>query len=81
MGREPKDWDIATDARPEEVGRLFERTADTGIKHGTVSVILDGGCYEVTTFRADGRYTDSRHPEKVEFTSGIGDDLRRRDLR
>jgi tRNA nucleotidyltransferase (CCA-adding enzyme) len=80
MGREPKDWDIATDARPEEVGRLFERTADTGIKHGTVSVILDGGCYEVTTFRADGRYTDSRHPEKVEFTSGIGDDLRRRDF-
>lgn len=80
MGREPKDWDIATDARPEEVGRLFEKTVDTGIKHGTVTVVIGNRNYEVTTFRIDGRYTDSRHPEKVEFTSRIGDDLRRRDF-
>jgi tRNA nucleotidyltransferase (CCA-adding enzyme) len=80
MGREPKDWDIATDARPEEVGRLFEKTVDTGIKHGTVSVILGNKCYEVTTFRIDGRYADSRHPDRVEFTSRLEDDLRRRDF-
>ncbi len=80
MGREPKDWDIATDARPEEVGRLFEKTADTGIKHGTISVILGNKCYEVTTFRIDGGYADSRHPDRVEFTSRLEDDLRRRDF-
>ncbi len=80
MGREPKDWDIATDAHPAEVGRLFEKTADTGIKHGTVTVVLNGRNYEVTTFRVDGRYTDGRHPDKVEFTSRIEDDLRRRDF-
>ena len=80
MGREPKDWDIATDAHPAEVRRLFEKTVDTGIKHGTVTVVLDNKNYEVTTFRIDGRYTDGRHPDRVEFTSGIGEDLRRRDF-
>ena len=80
MGREPKDWDIATDARPEEVRRLFEKTVDTGIKHGTVTVVIGNRNYEVTTFRIDGIYIDGRHPEKVEFTSRIEDDLRRRDF-
>lgn len=80
MGREPKDWDIATDAHPAEVGRLFDKTVDTGIKHGTVTVVLNGSNYEVTTFRVDGRYTDGRHPDRVEFTSRIEDDLRRRDF-
>ncbi len=80
MVRTPKDWDIATDAHPEQICGLFGKTIDTGIKHGTVTVILDKMHYEVTTFRIDGRYTDGRHPEEVEFTSGLQDDLRRRDF-
>lgn len=80
MGRKPKDWDIATEAYPDDVRRLFEKTVDTGIAHGTVSVILDDVRYEVTTFRIDGRYEDGRHPVKVEFTPNIGDDLYRRDF-
>lgn len=80
LGRTPNDWDIATNARPEEVKRLFPNTADTGIRHGTVSVLMDGKAYEVTTFRIDGEYEDGRHPSHVEFTNRIEDDLSRRDF-
>lgn len=80
MGRTPGDWDIATDALPEEVRRLFPKTIDTGIKHGTVTVVLDGNNYEVTTYRIDGEYSDYRKPDKVRFTASITEDLSRRDF-
>lgn len=80
MGRQPKDWDITTSAYPDEVKGLFDKTLDTGLRHGTVTVIIGGGSYEVTTFRIDGRYEDGRHPESVEFTGRLEDDLRRRDF-
>jgi len=79
-GSEPGDWDIATDALPQRVKQLFSRTADTGIKHGTVTVLLDGTGYEVTTYRVDGEYHDFRKPESVSFTSSIAEDLSRRDF-
>ena len=78
--REPQDWDITTSARPEEVKALFRRTVDTGFQHGTVTVMLDRTGYEVTTYRIDGAYTDSRHPESVTFTPELSEDLRRRDF-
>lgn len=80
LGAEPKDWDIATSALPEEVKALFAKTADTGLKHGTVTVIADHGAFEITTFRIDGRYEDGRRPSRVEFTGRLEDDLRRRDF-
>ncbi len=80
LGREPQDWDITTSARPEQVKRLFRRTVDTGIAHGTVTVLMDKKGYEVTTYRIDGAYTDNRHPEKVDFTDNLREDLRRRDF-
>ena len=82
LGNEPSDYDITTSARPEEIKRIFSeyRTVDTGIKHGTVSLILDGEQYEITTYRVDGEYKDSRHPESVSFTTRIEDDLSRRDF-
>ncbi len=80
MGVEPKDWDIASNALPSVIKELFPRTADTGLRHGTVTVLLDGEAFEVTTFRIDGEYGDSRHPEQVEFTDLIEEDLRRRDF-
>ena len=80
LGRAPKDWDITANAAPAEVKGLFSRTLDTGIKHGTVTVMLGGEAYEVTTFRVDGIYEDGRHPSSVEFTGKIDDDLRRRDF-
>ena len=84
MGRIPNDWDMTTDCSPEKMIEIFEnagvRTIPTGLKHGTVSVILDNEIYECTTFRIDGSYTDSRHPDKVTFTSDIVEDLRRRDF-
>lgn len=80
LGREPGDWDIATSARPEEVKRLFLRTVDTGIRHGTVTVLMEGTGYEVTTYRIDGEYEDGRHPKQVEFTCELVEDLRRRDF-
>ncbi len=78
----PGDWDIATSALPEETREVFKdfKTVDTGIKHGTLTVIIDKTPYEVTTFRIDGEYGDNRHPENVTFTSKIGDDLARRDF-
>lgn len=80
LGREPNDWDITTSASPQQVKELFRRTIDTGIKHGTVTVMLDREGFEVTTYRIDGEYEDSRHPKKVTFTSELTEDLKRRDF-
>ncbi len=80
LGRTPEDWDITTSARPVQVKGLFRRTVDTGIKHGTVTVLLDHEGYEVTTYRIDGEYEDSRHPKEVSFTSNLKEDLMRRDF-
>lgn len=80
LGREPSDWDITTSARPEQVKELFNRTVDTGIAHGTVTVMLDREGYEVTTYRIDGAYEDHRHPREVQFTSRLVEDLQRRDF-
>lgn len=80
LGREPNDWDITTSARPEQVKALFRRTVDTGIVHGTVTVMLDKEGFEVTTYRIDGEYEDHRHPREVIFTSQLVEDLRRRDF-
>ena len=78
----PKDWDICTNARPEKVKRCLEdyRIFDTGIKHGTVTVVVYGEPYEVTTYRVDGKYTDHRHPDSVSFTASLEEDLARRDF-
>ena len=78
--RVPGDWDITTSAKPEEVKRLFSHTIDTGIEHGTVTVMLDKTGYEVTTYRIDGKYEDGRHPEEVTFTPNLEEDLKRRDF-
>ncbi len=80
LGREPEDWDITTSATPYEVKRIFKRTVDTGIAHGTVTVLLDKNHYEVTTYRLDGEYEDNRHPKEVSFTSSLMEDLKRRDF-
>lgn len=80
LGREPQDWDITTSARPQQVKALFPRTIDTGLQHGTVTVMLRGEGFEVTTYRIDGSYEDSRHPSQVSFTADLREDLRRRDL-
>ncbi len=80
LGRAPYDWDITTSARPEQIKAHFKHTVDTGIAHGTVTVLTDGEAYEVTTYRIDGTYQDGRHPDQVEFTSLLSEDLRRRDF-
>ena len=80
LSREADDWDITTSASPYEVKELFKRTVDTGIQHGTVTVLLDKEGFEVTTYRIDGEYEDSRHPKQVEFTKSLAEDLRRRDF-
>lgn len=80
LGRTPDDWDITTSAKPEACKRLFPRTVDTGIKHGTVTVLLGGEGFEVTTYRIDGVYEDGRHPSEVTFTVNLKEDLRRRDF-
>lgn len=80
LGRVPKDWDITVNAIPAKIKELFGRTVDTGLKHGTVTVMLGGEAYEVTTFRVDGIYEDGRHPSSVEFTGDLEEDLRRRDF-
>ncbi len=80
MGREPKDWDIATSALPEQVKNLFRYTVDTGVRHGTVTVVIDKKNYEVTTYRIDGKYSDSRRPDNVTYTSDLTEDLLRRDF-
>ena len=80
LGRKPNDWDITTSAKPEQVKALFRRTVDTGIAHGTVTVLLDKDGFEVTTYRVDGEYEDGRHPKEVSFTASLEEDLKRRDF-
>lgn len=80
MGRSPNDWDITTDAKPEEVMEIFDRTIPTGMQHGTITVLVGDESYEVTTYRIDGEYVDMRRPENVEFSKNIVDDLSRRDF-
>lgn len=80
LGRKPNDWDITTSAKPQQVKELFKRTVDTGIEHGTVTVLMDKTGYEVTTYRIDGEYEDSRHPKDVTFTASLEEDLKRRDF-
>lgn len=80
IGRIPMDWDITTSAKPEQVKALFHHTIDTGIQHGTVTVMIDHEGFEVTTYRIDGEYEDARHPKEVQFTSNLLEDLKRRDF-
>ena len=80
LGREPNDWDITTSALPSEVKEIFPRTIDTGLKHGTVTVLIGRESFEVTTYRVDGVYEDGRHPKQVTFTPSLSEDLRRRDF-
>lgn len=82
MGLEPHDWDIATSARPEEIIACFGdfRLMTAGLKHGTVTIIIDHEPYEITTYRVDGKYTDFRRPDTVDFTSNLSDDIERRDF-
>ena len=80
LGRIPQDWDITTSATPEQVKNLFAKTIDTGIEHGTVTVMLNHTGYEVTTYRIDGEYEDARHPKEVTFTGNLIEDLKRRDF-
>ncbi|MGN0520973.1 MAG: CCA tRNA nucleotidyltransferase [Candidatus Fimenecus sp.] len=82
LGKMPLDWDITTDARPEETERVFAdcRLIETGLQHGTVTVLSDGLALEITTFRVDGDYLDARHPESVSFTRNLQEDLLRRDF-
>lgn len=80
LGRIPGDWDITTSAHPEEVKQVFGHTIDTGLQHGTVTVMRDHIGYEITTYRIDGEYEDGRHPKEVVFTAELCEDLRRRDF-
>lgn len=80
LGRQPDDWDITTSAKPEEIKEIFARTVDTGIAHGTVTVMMGKEGFEVTTYRIDGAYLDGRHPESVEFSANLIEDLKRRDF-
>ena len=82
IGKTPNDWDITTSAKPENMKSVFAdfHCIDTGIKHGTVTVVIDGEPLEITTFRLDGEYEDNRHPKSVTFTSNLGADLGRRDF-
>lgn len=82
LGKIPNDWDITTSAKPEDMKSVFINfhCIDTGIKHGTVTVVIDGEPLEITTFRLDGEYEDNRHPKSVTFTSNLGADLGRRDF-
>ncbi len=80
LGRNPEDWDITTSASPIQVKALFHRTVDTGIQHGTVTVMLGKDDFEVTTYRIDGEYENFRHPKNVIFTTNLIEDLKRRDF-
>lgn len=82
MGMTPHDYDVTTSALPQETERIFSgyRVIETGLKHGTVTVLSGGNPIEITTFRVDGKYKDGRHPQNVTFTSSIRDDLSRRDF-
>ena len=80
LGRVPGDWDITTNALPQDIKKLFRRTIDTGIEHGTVTVMMGKEGYEVTTYRIDGKYEDNRHPSEVTFTKNLTEDMKRRDF-
>ncbi len=80
LKKTPKDWDITTSALPNETKKLFPNTYDTGIQHGTITVVMDKTNYEITTYRIDGTYSDFRHPTEVTFTNKIDEDLSRRDF-
>ncbi len=80
LKKENHDYDFTTDAEPMEIKKMFSRTVDTGIKHGTVTVLYKGGSYEVTTFRSEGDYKDGRHPDSVSFIKSLSEDLKRRDF-
>jgi putative nucleotidyltransferase with HDIG domain len=80
LGTPPKDWDLASNAQPEHVMKLFRKVIPTGVLHGTVTVLYKGLHVEMTTFRIDGSYSDSRRPDSVEYTSSLLEDLKRRDL-
>ena len=80
LGRTPGDWDITTSASPQEVKEIFDHTVDTGIEHGTVTVLMNHEPYEVTTYRVDGKYEDHRRPNEVHFTKSLREDLLRRDF-
>ena len=80
LGRPVHDWDITTSALPEQTMALFPRCIPTGLKHGTVTVLLNGDSFEVTTFRKDGAYHDARHPDEVTFVPRLEEDLARRDF-
>ncbi len=80
LGLEEKDYDLATDAYPEEIIQTFNKVIPTGIKHGTVTILFKGEAYEITTFRVDGEYTDGRRPDTIEYTANIYEDLKRRDF-
>lgn len=80
LGRIPDDWDITTSALPQEVKKVFSKTIDTGIQHGTVTVRQNHKSFEVTTYRVDGEYLDGRHPKQVSFTRSLEEDLKRRDF-
>ena len=80
LKKTPTDWDITTDALPEDMKKIFKKTFDTGIAHGTVTVLMDGVGYELTTYRIDGNYSDGRHPDSVSFSKNLSEDLCRRDF-
>jgi tRNA nucleotidyltransferase (CCA-adding enzyme) len=80
LGKEPKDWDLTTNAKPEEIKELYAKTIDTGIKHGTITIVLNSMNFEITTYRTDGEYLDNRRPENVKFTFSLVEDLSRRDF-
>ena len=82
LGKSPDDWDITTSARPDEIKRVFGsfHCIDTGIEHGTVTVVINSQPFEITSFRLDGEYEDNRHPKNVTFTSDLSADLSRRDF-
>lgn len=80
LGKKPHDWDVTTSAKPQDMKRIFRRTVDTGIEHGTVTILYEGAAIETTTYRIDGIYEDNRHPKNVEFTSDLTEDLKRRDF-
>ena len=82
LGKTPNDWDICTSAMPDEMARVFkgQHLVETGLKHGTLTVVMNHVPYEITTYRLDGDYTDHRHPDKVVFIRDLREDLRRRDF-
>lgn len=80
LGRVPDDQDITTSAKPDETKKMFRKTFDTGIEHGTITVMIDGEGFEVLTYRIDGKYEDSHHPSEVQFTGSLREDLQRRDF-